>query len=1363
MRVEFPLVTYPQAIGPDDQLGKYAKAVYLLAAHPGEEGMPEAQQVHDEIASGGTLPELPDMAPMGEVAAVPAPALAGFLLAMNWLDPSEDTTFKAYAGAQGAAQQPVSQLDSIPDFLAALEDQGLPGVEVPLVPLLEAARAVAPEGRVTDEAVVTALAGYYCSFDPRFQAIFYPAPWAKVTLLSSAAYEDLSSALAAGVEAGVGDGDEQDVDWCWKVLCSLGVASPVADALSRGDDELAGALAEAGMLPEGMPGPAEALLSEPTVPPASPAGHPRGEIERRLGPVVWTTDVVAYPRLSSLDGLRPAPSLRLAAMEAVSAGMGAPVTTGAMVSTLLDYMELVVESDEEKALVRRLAESLLLSMEQRRRQTLMAGGNALRSTLLVKDVRLQYVLVCLMSQDADPAAATLPASVRQLKALLDGFKPSTLVPAMCQDLGIDGSADSAAVVDHVMSLLSQQHLGREERAYGRLASDMVRLALSSMAVSLVPIKMRPDKFRMTANGMFSMLMEVPSAFSDVYGTLGSRKAFELMLASGTGNPSAAAPTHPSWAIVNYQGFPVNYANRYDGGSAQAMPEALFEAIMTDIRASVSKGIGWAAYDELFSGEETITARATLDLAAAADKLGLEFPELGGKEHAAKLMTDVLGKMFLRDRGPKLLLRRLKQYVVKPVVFRVADSLSRHLAMGEMPCGSAAETKLLRAHALLLALMAVSAEVVLSESPDAVSDAGDIVDAAYPQAWDCAPTGIGAANRERRAERPGRRDRSSQGDGRDEADSGERREPATLEELLGIDVRPSESSSDRSRRRRGAGPVLARLGYDMVAAAQDGNFGAIVEREAELQQVTSILLRREKANVMILGEAGTGKTALVELLAKAIADDEVPEKLLSKNLVRLDAIVISSYGEEKLKEMCDEAKKSGTILFIDEIHSLPTQTLNVLKPYLARADLSLIGATTNKEYQATILKDKALARRFSTIRLAELTQEQTVACLKTRIPEYERWFSATYDNQIPYTTARAAATYVTNRHSPDRELDILDTAGSLAMMAGKDVVGDEEVYEAVRILTANRSVLSTSDVIKSLQSDQGELEKRSEEAFGDVVGQDVAKGTLVQQLALSQIGLRANDSPRNVLMFAGPSGVGKTMMAERIPKFLGINSDAVLSLNMSEFVRGHEYSRLVGSPTGYIGYEQGGILTNFGMAHPDGVVIFDEIEKAAGKVRQMLLNLFDKGYIDSAAGEHVDCRSMTFVCTSNEGFAEPSKAVGFIGTEDGRSYQQKVAECRSTLVKRLTAAFVGRFDEIIVFNNLTGDDIRESCRIEYEKMAKAYKANAGIDISELYPEENLEHLLEETSESEIEETGARNIMRRVEREITKAFVFGGQGE
>lgn len=1394
MHVEFPLTTYPQAIRPDDHLGKYAKAAYLLAARAGE-GEPDFQAIHDEIVSGDGLPELAEMVPVDEVASIPAAELAAILRGMDQLDPSEDMTFTAYSGAQGGTQQPVSQLDSIPDFLGALEDHGLPGVEVPLVPLLEAAKSVAPEGRVTDESLVRVLAGYYCSFDPRFQAIFYPAPWAKMTLLSAAAYEDLSSALAARLRLSEEEAP-QDVDWCWRSLCELGIASPVASMLYRsGDasspqeffdpfvdgssetappqgDKLVAGLAQMGMLPGKAPAPAEMLGEEPIVPLAESADGSRDHAASGLGHVLRTADVVAYPRLDSLGRMRPAPSLRIAVMEAVSSGMGSPATTIAMASTLLDYMELGTEGDEEKAKVSQLSETLLLAMEQRRRQTIMAGGHALQSIVLVKDVRLQYVLVCLMAQDEDPETAELPPSIKQLKALLDGFKPATLIPAMRKDLDLDEDIVlSDEIVAHVMSILTKQNLGRETRSYGRLSMDMVRMTLSSMAASLVPIKMRPDKFKMTANGMFSMLMEVPSAFSDVYGTLNSRKAFELMLASGTGNPTAATPTHPSWAIVNYSGFPVNYTNPYD--TPQSMSQELCSAIVSAIRSSVSKApdIEWNWYDDLFSKEGTITNKAVLDLEKAAEKMGIEFPALDGSEHAAHLMTAVLGKMLLRDSGPKLLLRRLRQYVVKPVVFRVADSLIRYLSLGEMPCSSTSEGSLVRAHAFLLALMVVSSEAVLSESPDVISDAGDIVDAAYPQAWDFVPMGIGSANRERRADRSGRRDRTArrgQREGKTSDSTAQRQEDqgrrgtATLEELLGIDVRSSDQpGSGRGTRRRHLGPLLSRLGIDMVTSAQDGNFGTIVERDTELQQVVSILLRREKANVMILGEAGTGKTALVELLAKSIADEELPEKLLTKNLIRLDAIVLAGIGEDKLKEICDEAKRCGAILFIDEIHSLSLQMLNVMKPYLARADLSVIGATTNKEYQATILKDKALARRFSTIRLAELTQEQTVACLKTRVPEYEHWFSVTYGDQVPYTTARAAATYVTNRHSPDRELDILDTAGSLAMMGEKDTVGDEEIYEAVRILTANRSVLSTNDVIKSLQSDAGELEARSEEAFGDVVGQDSAKSTLVQQLAMSQIGLHSNGSPRNVLMFAGPSGVGKTMTAERIPKFLGINDDAVLSLNMSEFVRGHEYSRLVGSPTGYIGYEQGGILTNFGMAHPDGVVIFDEIEKAARKVRQMLLNLFDKGYIDSAAGEHVDCRSMTFVCTSNEGFAEPSGSIGFIPTSDNRSYQQRVAECRSILVKRLSPAFVGRFDEIIVFGNLTSDDIRQSCRIEYQKMAKAYKANAGIDISELYPEENLERLLEETSETEIEATGARSIMRRVEREITKAFVFGKQ--
>jgi len=547
-----------------------------------------------------------------------------------------------------------------------------------------------------------------------------------------------------------------------------------------------------------------------------------------------------------------------------------------------------------------------------------------------------------------------------------------------------------------------------------------------------------------------------------------------------------------------------------------------------------------------------------------------------------------------------------------------------------------------------------------------------------------------------------------------------------------------------------GKLLA-CSVDMTTSAEANGGSNIVERDEELQEVISVLMRREKSNVMILGEAGTGKTALVELLASSILNGNVPDRLKGKHLLQMDVMTLSSYSEGSVAEILDDAKGKDVILFIDEIHALQPRTMNALKPYLARADISLIGATTNSEYQSTILKDKALARRFSTIRLHELNQEQTVICIKSRMKEYEQWYGVAYDTKTPYAIATAASTYMTNRHSPDRELDVMDVAGAIASMASRTVVLEDDAYAAVRQLTGNKSVLSMNDIQKSIASQDGGISSRTDKAFGDIVSQDDAKRVVSEGLALSQIGLRSGGSPKNVLMFVGPSGVGKTMMAERIPAFLGTSHDAVLSINLSEYIGKHEYSRLVGSPPGYIGFEQGGLLTNFGMAHPDGVVIFDEIEKASPTTRQMLLKLFDRGYIESAAGEKVDCRSMTFVCTSNEGFGNAgTKKVGFLDTTEGQTYDERVSGVKETLIKSLGAPFVGRFNELGI------DAILQSCRNEYEALVENYKKSKGIDVTEFFTQEDLDKILESISEREISEIGARSIMKRIDREVERAI-------
>ena len=545
--------------------------------------------------------------------------------------------------------------------------------------------------------------------------------------------------------------------------------------------------------------------------------------------------------------------------------------------------------------------------------------------------------------------------------------------------------------------------------------------------------------------------------------------------------------------------------------------------------------------------------------------------------------------------------------------------------------------------------------------------------------------------------------------------------------------------------------------DLTVLAETEGLGSnVVARDDEFEQLISVLIRKDKSNPAIIGSPGVGKTSLVELLARRIVDGDVPAQLQNKRLLAYDLTDVTMGQLGDVRRVIDFATATGTILFVDEFHVVAENQMvkNMIKPQLSRSDLSLIGATTAAEWQSSVLPDKALVRRMSPIYMNEMTPAQVIDVLNRRIPSYEEHHGIAYDKMAANIAAIAASTYITGRQSPDRELDVLDTAGSIASMHGHEKVTSDDIYKAVRTLTSNATVMPMTSMLATAD-DEKMLEDKVRRAFGDIAGQKAAKMTVARRLQVSM--LKRSDQPRNVLLFAGPSGVGKTMMASRIPRFLGTSEDAVLTINLSEYVQDHEYARLVGSPPGYIGYKSGGILTNFAMEHPDGVIILDEFEKASRKVQDVLLRAFDEGRIDSAAGESVDCRSITFVCTTNAAFdVEKKPSIGFMTQADDDSVD--VSEKRRQISERLGAPMMGRFDEVVFFDELKADDIREICRIRYDELKRNYVRTCGIDLSSLMTDSDVESLVDRHMDgAEISKTGARYVAKAFEQDVNEKVI------
>ena len=569
-------------------------------------------------------------------------------------------------------------------------------------------------------------------------------------------------------------------------------------------------------------------------------------------------------------------------------------------------------------------------------------------------------------------------------------------------------------------------------------------------------------------------------------------------------------------------------------------------------------------------------------------------------------------------------------------------------------------------------------------------------------------------------------------------------------------------------------VLDKFGVNLTQMAREGKIDPVVGREQEIERVVQILSRRKKNNPILIGEAGVGKSAIIEGLALRIAGGEVPYTIADKTLFSLDVSSLVAGTkfrgefEERMQQLLDELRKAkDTIIFIDEIHTIvgagSTQgsldTANILKPALARGELQTIGATTLDEYRENIESDSALERRFQKVVVEPTTPEQTLQILRNIAPHYEQHHKVRYTEEALQACVELTGRYITDRFFPDKAIDVLDEAGSRihlqsarepAELRQMETALDQvrrERREAVKELVyekaasarlreiALRSKLGESrnewqrsletnpveitaehiqQVITSMTGIPAErisggemtrLQTLCQHLSQRVVGQQEAVEKISRTIRRSRAGLKDENRPIGVFLFVGPTGVGKTLLAKEVSKWLFDEQRGLIRIDMSEYSEKHNVARLIGSPPGYVGYGEGGQLTEAVRRQPYAVILFDEIEKAHPEVFNSMLQIFDEGHLTDGSGRKVDFRNTIIIMTSNVGsrnVVKKSVQVGY-STVSKSATASAMPQCeyRKALEQTFAPEFLNRIDDIVLFRTLELSDVERIIELELQ--------------------------------------------------------------
>ncbi len=647
-----------------------------------------------------------------------------------------------------------------------------------------------------------------------------------------------------------------------------------------------------------------------------------------------------------------------------------------------------------------------------------------------------------------------------------------------------------------------------------------------------------------------------------------------------------------------------------------------------------------------------------------------------------------------------------------------------------------------------------------------------------------------------------------GNGKDSADEN----PSSVPPMGGSDSSDAPKPGAKSKT-----PALDSFGRDLTELCRQKKLDPVIGRDKEIERTIQILGRRTKNNPVLLGEAGVGKTAIVEGLAQYIVSGNVPELLFEKRLVVLDLAMMvagTKYRgqfEERIKAVMNEVRRAGNvILFIDELHTLvgaggaegAIDAANVLKPALSRGEIQCIGATTLDEYRKYIEKDNALERRFQQVIVEPPSKEVTVQILKGLRDRYEEHHHVNFTDEALVAAVELSDRYITGRCLPDKAIDVIDEAGSSIHLksmtrppdlkdmdaelerliqvkdgavasqnfesaaslrdqidklrkkketiteewktktrTSKGLVNEDIVAEVVARMTGIPVTRVSTEDSERLMNMEAELHKR-------VVSQDEAVRKIAEAVRRSRAGLKDPKRPVGCFLFAGPTGVGKTLLAKTLAEFMFGNEDALIQIDMSEYMEKINVTRLIGAAPGYVGYEEGGQLTEKVRRRPYSVVLFDEIEKAHSDVFNMLLQVMEEGRLTDSFGRNVDFRNTIIIMTTNAGASaiKNESTFGFTTGSSDASYEQMKVRVKEQIEKVFRPEFLGRLDELIVFQYLTKNDFEEIVDFEVSKICKRL-LERGYTLR--LSEEARSLLIKRGSD---EDFGARPLRRAIESNI-----------
>ena len=596
--------------------------------------------------------------------------------------------------------------------------------------------------------------------------------------------------------------------------------------------------------------------------------------------------------------------------------------------------------------------------------------------------------------------------------------------------------------------------------------------------------------------------------------------------------------------------------------------------------------------------------------------------------------------------------------------------------------------------------------------------------------------------------------------------------------MSVDFFEEGPTANPKKIRKGSNtPILDNFSRDLIKMAEEGKIDPVVGRDKEVKRIAQILSRKKKNNAVIVGEAGVGKSALVEKLALMIHKGDCPTNLLDKRVVSLDLTSLvagTKYRgqfEERIKAILNELQEApNVIVFIDELHTMvgagnasgAMDAANILKPALARGEMQCIGATTLDEFKKHIEKDAALVRRFQKIILQEPTETETVEILKNLTESYQEYHKVSYEEGVIESIVKLSGRYITDKQFPDKAIDVLDELGSEKRVSSripesieklkKDVeeikekkllvVKEQDYEKAAKLRDEERKIVAkldsekkkwfekqkdnktpvTLDDVYSIVSDMTgvpitKLDTKETEKLlqledvltSKVIGQDEAIKTISKAIRRNRVGIKDANKPIGSFIFIGSTGVGKTYLAKSIAEILFGDPNKIIRVDMSEYMEKHNVSKLIGSPPGYVGYDEGGQLTEKVKNNPFSVILFDEIEKAHRDVFNILLQILDEGHLTDSFGRTVNFTNTIVIMTSNVGAKKVSEFGGGVGfstsSSEDQKYEVKKTMIQKSLKQQFNPEFLNRIDDVILFNSLNDDTLKKIINIEISKLTK----------------------------------------------------------